>query len=80
MNRDYIGALEQCVASCKSLNWGDSTVMGTFMNTMWNSDDGYNNRCIELPDGRVVKPAEAIKWLEQQEAENEQTTEEAQDE
>lgn len=54
--------------------------MGTFMNTMWNSDDGYNNRCIELPDGRVVKPAEAIKWLEQQEAENEQTTEEAQDE
>lgn len=80
MNRDYIGALEQCVASCKSLNWGDSTVMGTFMNTMWNSDDGYNNRCIELPDGRVVKPAEAIKWLEQQEAKNEQTTEEAQDE
>lgn len=80
MNRDYIGALEQCVASCKSLNWGDSTVMETFMNTMWNGDAGYNNRCIELPDGRVVKPAEAIKWLEQQEAENEQTTKEAQDE
>lgn len=66
--RDYIGALEQCVASCKSLNWGDSPVMGEFMNTMW-GNDGYNNRCIELPDGRVVRPDEAIKWIETQEAE-----------
>lgn len=76
MDHNYIGALEQCVASCKSLNWGDSSVMSTFMNAMWNSGD----KCIELPDGRVVKPAEAINWLERQEAENEQTTEEAQDE
>lgn len=74
--RDYIGALEQCVASCKSLNWGDSPVMCEFMSTMW-GDSGYNNRCIELPDGRVVKPAEAIKWIEQQEAKaNEQKEEE----
>lgn len=65
-NHDYIGALEQCVASCKSLNWGDSTVMGTFMETMWGGTR-TNNRCIELPDGRVVKPIEAIKWLEEQE-------------
>lgn len=63
---DYIGALEQCVASCKSLNWGDSTVMSTFMENMWGSGRD-NNRCIELPDGRVVKPVEAIKWLEEQE-------------
>lgn len=66
-NHDYIGALEQCIASCKSLNWGDSTVMGTFMENMWGSGR-VNNRCIELPDGRVVKPVEAIKWLEEQEA------------
>lgn len=65
--RDYISAIEQCIASCKSLNWGDSPVMGEFMRTMWgNSEYNYNNRCIELPDGRVVKPAEAIKWLEEQ--------------
>jgi len=75
--RDYIGALEQCIASCKSLNWGDSAVMGGFMETMWGGNS-VNNRCIELPDGRVVKPAEAIAWLEQQEANtNEQETEEA---
>lgn len=68
VKRDYIGALEQCIASCKSLNWADSTVMNEFMRTIWgNSDYGYNNRCIELPDGRVVKPADAIQWLEQQE-------------
>ena len=46
------------------------------MRAMWGTN-GYNNRCIELPDGRVVKPAEAIEWLEQQETENGQETEEA---
>lgn len=64
-NRDYIGALEQCIASCKSLNWGDSTVMAAFMGTMW-EDNGCARRCIELPDGRVVNPIEAIRWVEQQ--------------
>lgn len=76
-SRNYIGALEQCIASCKSLNWGDSTVMQEFMRTMWGAGD-YSNRCIELPDGSVVKPAEAIRWLEEQEAgANEQEQEEA---
>jgi len=75
--RDYIGALEQCIASCKSLNWGDSAVMGRFMETMWGGNS-INNRCIELPDGRTVKPVEAIAWLGQQEANaNGQETEEA---
>lgn len=76
MDRNYIGAIEQCIASCKSLNWGDSPVMGEFMRAMWGTN-GYNNRCIELPDGRIVKPAEAIEWLELQETENGQETEEA---
>lgn len=73
MGRNYIGALEQCIASCKSLNFGDSTVMNAFMNSIWGT--GANNRCIELPDGRVVNPGEAIHWLEQQEAQSEQTEE-----
>ena len=59
--RDYIAAVEQCVASCKSLNWGDSAVMEGFMNTFWN---GF--KCIELPDGSVVKAEQAIQWLEEQ--------------
>lgn len=66
-SHDYIGALEQCVASCKSLNWGDSTVMSAFVTTLWGGNR-TNNRCIELPDGRVVKPIGAIKWLNAQDS------------
>lgn len=74
--RNYIGALEQCIASCKSLNFGDSTVMREFMGTMWGSNS-VNSRCIELPDGSVVKPIDAIRWLKQQTNNHEQETEEA---
>lgn len=69
-NHDYISAIEQCIASCKSLNWGDSTVMNQFMAAMLDRNDyDYNNRCIELPDGSVVRPAEAVKWIEEQDGE-----------
>ena len=61
---DYVGAIEQCVASAKSLNWGDSSVMNKFMARMYES----NRACIELPDGRCVNSKEAIKWLSEQEA------------
>lgn len=68
---DYIGAVSQCVASCKSINFGDSTVMNKFMESFYGVYDSLNNRCIELPDGSVVTPKEAIKWLKkQQEGEN----------
>lgn len=74
--RNYIAAVEQCVASCKSLNWADSTVMETFMNIFWNGA-----KCIELPDGSVVKAEQAIEWLEEQdkpaeEAKEDERTEE----
>jgi len=66
---NYIGAIEQCLASCKSLNWGDGTVMEYFMKDLLTG--AYtNNCCIELPDGSVVNPLRAIEWLEAQEAEN----------
>lgn len=67
-DRDYIGAIEQCAASCKSLNWSDSTVMESFMNTMW----GGRKCCIELPDGMVVKPIDAIRWIDEQEKKKEE--------
>ncbi len=75
-NNDYIAALEQSIASCKSLNWGDSTVMQEFMDTMYGTNS-KNRRCIELPNGKVVNPEEAVAWLEEQEKVNEQKTEEA---
>lgn len=68
--RDYITAIEQCIASAKSLNFGDSTVMSLFSKTIYQISE-YNNRCIELPDGRIVNPKEAISWLEEQEGKDE---------
>lgn len=67
-NHDYIGAIEQCVASCKSLNFADSTVMAEFMRVLYGiSDYQVNNRCIELPDGSVVDPKGAVAYLKAQE-------------
>lgn len=67
-NHDYIGAIEQCVASCKSLNFGDQYVMVEFMNRIYGiSDSNVNIRCIELPNGKVVTPKEAIEWIKAQE-------------
>lgn len=66
MQNDYISAAEQCVASCKSLNFGDYTVMDTFMDKM------YRNavRCVVLPNGECVTPSNAVVWLKA-EGENE---------
>lgn len=64
---DYIGAIEQSIASCKSLNFGDSTVMQEFMRRVYGINEYTKNRCIELPDGSVVTPKEAVAWLNEQE-------------
>lgn len=65
--RDYITALEQCVASAKSLNLHDSAVIGRFI-SHFTHNGGSSYKAIELPDGRIVSPKEAIKWIEDQEA------------
>lgn len=65
--RDYITALEQCIASAKSLNFHDSTVMEYFVGE-FTRNGGSAYKAIELPDGRIVSPKEAIKWIEEQEA------------
>lgn len=63
---DYIMALEQCIASARSLNFADSTVLSHFISVLM--DGGSRSRCLELPNGQVVKPADAVKWLKEQEA------------
>lgn len=73
-NHDYIGAIEQCIASCKSLNFGDQYVMVEFMNRIYGiGDSSVNIRCIELPDGKVVMPKEAVEWLKEQEPQTQET-------
>lgn len=72
-NHDYIGAIEQCIASCKSLNFADSTVMEEFMRRLYGiSNYEVNIRCIELPDGKVVTPKEAVEWLNAQESQEQE--------
>lgn len=68
MENDYVGAIELCVASCKSLNFGDSAVMERFMESMYVRD---TTKFIELPDGTSVTKEEAIKWIEQEESKDE---------
>lgn len=69
IDHDYIGAIEQCMASTISLNFSDSCVMEEFMRRMYGiSDYNVNIRCIELPDGKVVEPKEAIEYLKSQNA------------
>ncbi|MDE6149602.1 MAG: hypothetical protein K2F81_05845 [Ruminococcus sp.] len=71
-DNNYIMALEQSVASCKSLNFGDPPVMKEFMNRLYGiSDYDANIRCVELPDGKVVTPKEAIAFLKSEMTENE---------
>lgn len=61
----YIEAIEQCIASCKSLNFTDGIVMGTFMADLCNDFDGVP--CIELPDGTCLTPLKAAEYLKEQE-------------
>ena len=76
-DRNYVAAIEQTVASAKSLNWGDSTVMREFFRAVVGiSDCCTNNRAFELPDGTVATPIEAIRWLESQENQRTEETNE----
>lgn len=71
-DNNYIMALEQCVASCKSLNFGDSPVMQEFMSRLYGiSDYRSNTRCVELPDGRIATPKETIEFLKSEADTNE---------
>lgn len=57
---NYIGAIEQCVVSCASLNLQDTPVLERFMQTLYRTD----KKCLVLPDGSEVTPKDAIKYLE----------------
>lgn len=59
--KKYIEAIEQCMASCRSLNFGDSTVISSIMRTYFYEPDSFY-RCIELNDGTTMTIKEALKW------------------
>ena len=66
---DYVGAIDQCISSAKSLNFADTTVGQEFFRTLFGyGDSSINTKCIELPDGSVVGYKDAIKYLNSKEA------------
>ena len=63
---DYIGAIEQCVASCKSLNFGDTVVASKFAEVLLGVY--CNEACIiEFPDGSPATLKETLEKLKNQE-------------
>lgn len=70
-DNNYVGAIEQCISSCRSLNFADGAVISQFFDTLYSDTE-----CFELPDGSVVTTTRAIEWIKKskeapQEAENE---------
>lgn len=67
---DYIGAIEQCIASAKSLNFGDGAVMGEFVSKMYAMHgNSRSTKFIETPDGKVLTVKEALAWVKDQKGE-----------
>ncbi len=56
---NLVGAIEQCIASAKSLNFAEAHTVRYFLTDLFNS----THRVIQLPDGRDVTPVEALEYL-----------------
>lgn len=63
-DHDYVGAVEQCICSAKSINVGESATFPYLLESLFSSDAG---KYILLPDGTSCTPEEALKWLDEQE-------------
>lgn len=63
---DYIGTIEQCVASAMSLNVLESASFDPMIKRLYDRNYQYR-KCFELPDGKVVTPEDALAWLDKEE-------------
>lgn len=61
-HHDYVGAMEQCVVSCQSINLTETPTMEPFIRSFY----ACNSSVIELPDGKMVTPVEAVEYLKSQ--------------
>ena len=68
---DVVGAIEQCIASAKSLNIGEGATMEYFLHDLFQT----SRKIIELPDHTSVNPSEALKWLKDQESKQKEESE-----
>ncbi len=63
--RNYVGAIEACVASAKSVNVLEGITCGRMFEEIFSNNAG---KFIEMPDGSAMTPLEAVLWLEEQDA------------
>lgn len=63
-NHNMVAAVDACVQSARSVNMNESASAKYLMRDLYRDEQ----KCVELPDGRQVKPSEAIQWLKEQEA------------
>lgn len=74
LNRDYVAAVSNCCASATNCNFTEANT-GTFlMQKICANDVG---KIIQMPDGTTATPLDAVKWLEEQDAEKQKKKEEA---
>lgn len=59
-NRDYILAIEQCVASARNFNMADGTVADEFVRAIFSPSA---KKFVLLPDGTSCTPVKALEWL-----------------
>lgn len=64
---DVVGAVEQCITSCKSMNLTEPQTYQWHFEKLFSTD----NKVIELPDHTSVSPVEAMNWLLEQEKKEE---------
>lgn len=67
VQNDYVGAVEACVASAKSVNVFEGVTCGLMFEQVFSNSAG---KIIEMPDGSNKTPLEAVLWLEEQDKEN----------
>lgn len=60
---DYVGAVNQCEASCRSINVNEHATMSVFMDGVYGINGVVPFRCFELPDGRILTAKEAAAAL-----------------
>lgn len=59
---DIIGAVDQCVASAKSLNLCESTTMVKLFGSLFST----SRTVLELPNGELLTPSQALEYLKKQ--------------
>ena len=73
LNRDYVAAVSNCCASATNINFTEANTGTFFMQKICANDVG---KIIQMPDGTTATPLDAVKWLEEQDAEKQKKKEE----